>query len=61
MRQPFPSEMPSITSNNLSDLLDQIENIQGKIGLGVGEKGLELLLPVRPLQRAFRAIGTTRR
>src|SRR5664279_5013245 len=44
MRQPFPSETIPITSNNLSDLLDQIENIQGKIGLGVGKKGLDLLL-----------------
>jgi len=44
MRQPFPTETIPITSNNLSDLLDQIENIQGKIGLGVGKKGLDLLL-----------------
>lgn len=44
MRQPFPSDMPSITSNNLSDLLDQIENIQGRIGLGIGKKGLDLLI-----------------
>lgn len=44
MRQPIPSETIPINANNLSDLLDQIENIQGKIGLGVGKKGLDLLL-----------------
>ena len=44
MRQPVPSGMPSITSNNLSEILDQIEKIQGKIGLGAGSKALEMLV-----------------
>lgn len=43
MRQPIPSEVTLITSNSLGTLLDQIENLQGKIGLGYGRGVVEIL------------------
>jgi tetratricopeptide (TPR) repeat protein len=56
MRQPIPSETIPINANNLSDLLDQIDNIQGKIGLGVGKKGLDLLLLCDRVDERFRLL-----
>ena len=44
MRHTLPSEaQTAITSSNLGSLLDQIESLQGKIGLGFGKGAIEIL------------------
>jgi len=44
MRHTMPSEaQTALTSSSLGTLLDQIENIQGKIGLGFGKSAIEIL------------------
>lgn len=43
MRQPVPGEKNSITSKSLGALLDQIDNLLGKLGLGYGSEAFEIL------------------
>ena len=43
MRQPISGENVTVTFNRISELLDQIENIQGKIGLGYRDSSIEIL------------------
>ncbi len=43
MRQPIFGENETVIYNRISELLDQIENLQGKIGLGYGKSSIEIL------------------
>lgn len=53
MRQPIPREQSSISSNSLSSLLDQVENLQGKVGGGSKQVATDLILLLERCQERF--------